>query len=184
MRARHALGPLRRQREDVHPQPRGRLLQPLPAAHHHADLRRPELRGRDEHPARRRRRGRQRCQRRASSPTSATYDYLGPDRGRARRGAGRARGRRPRLRARHPARLVGASAGDRDRPGRLRQQRRSGAGPGRPGTAPAGGRAGALRAGGSVAGRRRASSPPVDVRVRRVARPRLHRLPRPGHRRA
>ena len=29
---RHALGPLHRQREDVHPQPRGRLLQPLPAA--------------------------------------------------------------------------------------------------------------------------------------------------------
>ena len=161
------LGALRRQRADVRPQPRRRLLQPLPAADHHADLRRPELRGHDHHPARRRGRGA------ATRPAPKLIDGLG--RVRLHRADERVARRASwpsledgdlRLRARHPVRLRTRSWAQESGLVAYAVDRRSRPGAGRSGSAPAGRRArlsshrpaAAIRPAGHSARRRSRSS--------------------------
>ena len=138
--------------------------------------------GSTEMDARHRRRGGQRGER-GLIEALGEYDYLDHHDRIAHRRARRARGRRARTSSSSsrpdwsvPAPgaesgLVAYASNDGSR-----------AGPGRPGPAPAGRRAGHVRAGrrwGAI--RPRAAG---DLRVGRVARPRLHRLPRARHRRA
>ena len=175
-------GPLRGQREDVHPQPDGGLLQPLPAADHHADLRRPELRGVD-------RPRRSAWSTRPSTDASAALIdalrrvRLPRDHHAATREAELAalEDGRSGLRARHPGRLAPTLGGETGLVGyAVTADPAPGAGGARALLQQA--VAGALAASGqrAAAGRFTRAG---GLRVGRVARPRLHRLPGAGHRR-
>ena len=109
-----------------------------------------------------------------------TYDYLVLSPGEREAELDRARGGRPRLRARDSGGLGRAGAGRGNGARCVRRHRGSGTGTGFPGPAPAGGRPGAVRTGRRwrSCGARAAG----DLRVGRDPRPRLHRLPGPGHR--